>query len=288
MAQAAAGSDRRPPLALAVVILAAVTLAALGAGLGGWLGWRDAPALPDDTSAVWMVETLAPRGTPAVVERHDATFGYVHPRNQARLVGSGDYTAGYVKVLLTGGEDAATLITEIRDQLAVTGWQISGNLIGAGTAATKGRLAVRVYPATLDGQRLSDVHPDDAVALEIGRNEPGRVQPFTIIGYLLGLALGWFVAAWVVERLGAGAGGRLAAGLGILGLLLLLPGTVLTTGDLVYSMVLIPGSMPSPPAWGQYLLPGVRALSTAGLVLLPAAVAASAAPAALRTPSEGS
>jgi hypothetical protein len=288
MVEAAAGTPRRPPLARFAVILAAVTMAALVAGLGGWLGWRGAPPLPDNDSAVLLAQTLAPRGTPMVTERHEAIFGYVHPGNQARLVGSGDYTAGYVKVLLVGGEDAATLITEIRDQLAVSGWQISGNLIGAGTAATKGRLAVRVYPATVDGDRLTDVHPDDAVALEIGRNEPGRVQPFTIIGYLLGLALGWFLATWVVERLNAGAGWKLAAGLGVGGLLLLLPGTVLTTGNLVYAMLLMPGSMPSPPAWGQYLLPGVRALSTAGLVLLPAALAASAVPAALRSPSAGS
>ncbi len=275
MAEQAA--DRRPTGGvLLVLVLAALTVAALGAGAGGWLGWQGAPALPDDQTAAALARAVVPLGTPQVVERHDVVFGYIHPGSQARLVGSGDYTAGYVKVLFADGEDAAKLIPAIRDALALDGWQISGNLVGAGTAATRGRLAVRVYPAAPDGQRLTDIHPDDAVALEIGRNEPGRVEPFTVVGYLLGLAAGWFAGAWVAARLATGRGWRPGAVLGVAGLVLLLPGTVLTSGDLVYALLLMPGSMPAPPAWGQYLLPGVRALSTAGLLVLPLAVLVSA------------
>ncbi len=267
------GGDRpagsRPLAALLVVLLAALTIGTLGAAAGGWLGWRGAPPLPDNEHAAAFARTLLPRGTPYLVERHDVVFGYPHPGPGARLLGAHDYSAGYVKLLVTDGGDAASLLVATREVLGLSGWRISGNLVGAGVAGVKGRVAVRVYPATIEGDKLIAAHPNDAVAIEIGRAEPARVQPLILIGLLIGLVLGYLGGERVVSQVSGDTGvRRLPAALGLAALLLLLPATLLTAGDLVYSLLLLPTSMPGPPAWGQYLLPGVRVLSVTGLLLL--------------------
>jgi hypothetical protein len=196
-------------------------------------------------------------------------FGYPHPGPRARLLGAHDYSPGYVKLLVADGGDASTLLTDTRDTLGRNGWRISGNLVGAGTAGVKGRVSVRLYPATINGDKLIAVRPDDAVAIEIGRAEPGRVQPLIVAGLLIGLALGWYGGRQAVHRIAGPYGTRrLPAALGLTGLLLLLPATLLTSGVLVYALIVMATSMPGPPAWGQYLLPGVRALSVIGVLLL--------------------
>jgi hypothetical protein len=268
------GAGTQPLAALLAIILAALTMGALGAAMGGWLGWRAAPPLPDNASASALARSLVPRGTPYIIERRDAVFGYRHPGPGAWLLGGHDYTPGYVKLLVTDGEDAPALLSAARDVMGLSGWHISGNLVGAGVAGVKGRLAVRVYPATIDGDKLIAAHTNDAVAIEIGRAEPGRVQPLVITGLLIGLVLGWVGGERVVGRVSAVGvvRRRLPAALGGAAFLLLLPGTLLTCGVLVYALLIMPTSMPAPPSWGQYLLPGVRALSVTGFLLLLATV----------------
>src|SRR3954454_18535574 len=106
MAEVPARAGRRSIAPLIAIVLIALTTAALGAGLGGWLAWRSAPPLPDDSTAAAMARAVLPRGTPVVIERHDAIYGYQHPASGARLVGSSDYAPGYVRLLVNDGGDA--------------------------------------------------------------------------------------------------------------------------------------------------------------------------------------
>jgi hypothetical protein len=255
---------------LTLLVLAAVTVAALGAGLGGWLGWRGAPPLPDDATAAALARTVVPRGTPEVIERRDALFGYRHAGSGAWLVGGDGYSGGYVKMIITDGDEAPDELTEIRSSLLLDRWRLSSDLSGPGYSGAKRRMSVTVYPATLSGDRLPAATAQDAVVIEFGRAEPSRVPTFVVIGYLLGLAVGWFAAALLASRSARRWPVMVA---GVLGLVLLLPGTVLTTGQLVWTLLFIPGSMPNPPSWGLYLLPGVRALSVIGVLLMLAALA---------------
>ncbi len=282
-------AGKRTVSAFVAILLIALTTAALGAGLGGWLGWHGAPPLPDDSTAAMLARSVVPRGTPLIVEKHDVLFGYDQPGTGARLLGASGYSGGYIKFLITDGDPAPEQLTEIRGLLLLDRWRISSDLVGAGMVGTKDRLSVRVYPANTDGDRLTDAEPDDSVVIEIGRSEPARVQTFTVLGYLLLGVLGWLGGAFVVGRLyqDGAVRRRTAAAGGALSLLLLLPGTVLTTGQLIYVLLLIPDSMPAPPSWGQYLLPGVRALTILGLLVAVAALAATL-PSEPRSRYEGS
>jgi hypothetical protein len=108
------------------------------------------------------------------------------------------------------------------------------------------------------------------VVLELGRAQPAPVWPLIAAGYLAGLAVGW------------PGGHRFAGGptpariAGWAGVALLLPGTVLTTADIIYDLVARPPTVTPPALWGDYLSFGVRLLSTAGIALLAGAVALAA------------
>lgn len=268
-APAGSAAGRRSRRVFALMLLAAITLGAVGAGFGGWVGWQGAPPLPDDATASQLAWQVVPLGEPQLVERHDVLFGYPDAGSAAWLLGGDNYSGGYVKLLVTDGDPAPDQLSEIRTLLLAHRWRISSDLVGQGMSGSKGRLSVRVYPATFDGTRVSQASPDDAVAIEFGRSQPARVPTFTVIGCLLGLALGWFGSGWLVGRAVRAGVRRWPVLIALVaGLVLLLPGTVLTAGQLVFTVLFMPNSMPSPPAWGEYLLPGVRTLATLGVLCL--------------------
>ncbi|WP_433206427.1 hypothetical protein ACQP00_39520 [Dactylosporangium sp. CS-047395] len=233
----------------------ALTLAALGAGFGAVLGWVGAPDLPDDEAAVAIVGPAIPvnaDGTAAeitVVGRLPDLFGYEHPDGPwTWLTGDSDYIPGSVWLSTPGGDDPAATARTIGDALTASGWQVAA---ADDVTANKGQWSLAVYPWS-----------DGSVVLQLSRSRPGKVVPFAVIGYLAGLAAGW-------------RGGRRFAGgptparvAGWAGVVLLLPGTVLTT------VALVP---PEPDAiWAPYLLAGIRLFSTAGIALLAGAVALAA------------
>ncbi|MEV6927410.1 hypothetical protein AB0M46_23295 [Dactylosporangium sp. NPDC051485] len=52
--------------------VSALTVAAVGAALGAWLGWRNTPALPSDAAVLALVQPAAADARLTVVDRHDA------------------------------------------------------------------------------------------------------------------------------------------------------------------------------------------------------------------------
>nr|BFE61864.1 hypothetical protein GCM10020063_063900 [Dactylosporangium thailandense] len=233
--------------------VSALTVAAAGAALGAWLGWLGAPALPSDAEVLAMVQPAAPDARFTTVARHEAPFAFEHaPGPMTWLIGDDDYNAG--GVVLTAGVSQQTL----RSGLAAQGWHTSDDPDYEGIAASKGQWSVRAYPAEVDGSP-TDSRVAKVLAVDFGRAEPGLVTPLAIAGLLLGLAAGWLLAH------------RARRAPLVAGLLLLLPGTVFTIGDLIAAWFL-PADVTPPALWGDYLFFGIRALATAGLVALAVAV----------------
>ncbi|WP_433615240.1 hypothetical protein ACQP2P_10985 [Dactylosporangium sp. CA-139114] len=231
----------------------ALTVAAAGAALGAWLGWLGAPALPSDAAVLALVQPAAPDARFTTVARHEAPFAYEHtPGPMTWLIGDDDYNAG--GVVLTAGVSPQTL----RAGLAAQGWHTSDDPDYEGIAASKGQWSVWAYPAEVDGSP-TDSRVAKVLAVDFQRAEPGLVTPLTAAGFLLGLAVGWLLGRRAQRHVLAGA------------LLLLLPGTVITIGDLIAARFL-PADVTPPALWGDYLFFGIRALTTAGLLALAVAV----------------
>ncbi|GAA3304662.1 hypothetical protein Dvina_39580 [Dactylosporangium vinaceum] len=251
----------------AAAVVVALTLAALGAGFGALLGWLGAPDLPTDDVAAAIVAPAVPvaaDGTAAVVTvsgRLGGLYDYEHPSGAwTWLVGDDDYTAGSVWLTTPAGEDGASTVRMIGDALTAQGWRVTDDPGTGQVSAVHGQLTLRVYS-------LGD---DSSTVLRLSRTQPGRVWPLAVLGYLAGLAAGWL-------------GGRRFAGgptparvAGWAGVILLLPGTALTTAGLVHDAVARVADGTPPALWGAYLSSGVRLLSTTGIALLAGAVALAA------------
>ncbi|MFI5910668.1 hypothetical protein [Dactylosporangium sp. NPDC051541] len=248
-------------------VVVALTLAALGAGFGALLGWLGAPDLPTDDAAVAIVAPAVPvtaDGTAAAVTisgRLGGLYDYEHPSGAwTWLVGDHDYAAGAVWLTTPAGDDSASTVRTIGDALSAQGWHVTDDPGTGQVSAFQKQWTLRVYS-------LGD---GTSIVLELARAQPGRVWPLAVLGYLAGLAAGW-------------RGGRRFAGgptparvAGWAGVVLLLPGTALTTAALGYDLTALPPDTTPPAIWGSYLAFGVRLLSTTGIALLAGAVALAA------------
>jgi hypothetical protein len=103
------------------------------------------------------------------------------------------------------------------------------------------------------------------VTVQLVRARPGPVRPLELAGWVAGLLLGWLAALRLIAaRKTAWVTGIASAGL-------LLPATVLTTGQLFSESVLPPTIMP-PALWGDYASFVVHPLALVGAALGAAAL----------------
>lgn len=249
---------------VALLLLPAATLASGFAAFGAWIGWQGAVALPANSVAAALATQLAgPTAKVEIGSRHDAAFGYENhdARLAQTLIGDDDYNGGSVQVLVSGAS-----INTIRAALVNADWRTGPEFGQPGVSALSGPLAIEVYPAD-DGARLLTA-TNGTVAVEIGRAEPSRVRWLTGIGYLVGLVLGWLLAIWVDRRTRALQRRRAVVLAALTGLVLLLPATIITTGDLLYARLVLPATITAPAAWGDYTFFGVRLLVNVGLLIL--------------------
>ncbi len=268
-----------------------LTVAALGAALGAWVGWMGAPPLPRTVDAQALATDLISGGTATRTERVDPTFDYEDqgsPTAGALLpvLGGDDYQAGYVLVVVQtpGRGDAA--IAGIRRQLEARGWRTGETPDRLGLAADNGHQYLEVYPSDNYGLPTAGSQDLARVSVVIQRNEPVRVVALSVIGWLIGLSVvaglstraGLSITAGLSIRTGASIRVRtssvipqrqstIAGTLG-LGLLLLLPGTLVTTVHLGYILVVRPDLLPPIPLWDAYMFWGIKAISIVGLLSL--------------------
>jgi hypothetical protein len=220
------------------LIAGALTVGALGAALGGRLGWSSVVDLPDDRQAVAIVKDLVP-GTRlrAPDLRDDTAF---RGRVVFRVDPPSQNVAGAVGV--ARDELAAGFFT-IRPRAADHPGQVEGVI------AVRGDLVVQVYQegaATL--------------VLELGRTPPSPVGPLVALAGLGGLGLGWAG----MRRVAAST--RPAAVAAWSGVVLLAPGTVLTY-PAVAAMYVAPMTAPV-ASWAAYTGPVLGSAAVLGGLLL--------------------
>jgi hypothetical protein len=233
---------RRSLLAWLSTVLVALTCAAAAAAGAAWLGWRAAGPLPSDVQARDVVSSLLPGAPVRLGERDDSLFGYSGDGPLAWLLGDDHFGSGHVDV----GIGSATT-GQVQAAMKAAGWRVDSDP-DLGVSARHGDLTALLY------------QQDQAVTVELVRSRPGPVRPLELAGWVAGLLLGWVAAQRLI------AARRAAWIVGIASAVVLLPATVLTTGQLFYESVL-PATITPPALWGDYASFVVHPLALLGALL---------------------
>ncbi len=263
--------SRVPRILTAIVV--AFIVGGLGAAALGWIGWRGAPPLPT-TDYATSVSTQVADGPVDGVLRNDRLFGdpYQSSTLSDYLVGGDDYGSGYVDTTTT----SPITLDAARTAMAGLGWRLGPYPFGGpGFSARQDDTVVTVVP---NGTRVIDGSSAAGLAFEFERAEPASVRPLTIAGWLAGFALGLLGTLWLVTIAGRRGSGSPYKIMGWLGIALMLPGTVTTTGDLIHGWTL-PDTVQPPAPWSDYIFYGIRLVTIIGLLLLVVSALAALRPA---------
>ena len=255
---------------LLVAMLALLAGGALGAAGGSWVAERTFAALPDQVAARQLQEQIAQGETH--VGRDDGSPWW------------GDFVYGSTQIGGSGWDPG-----RVRQLLVRQGWHVGAVEALDGASFTTGAdgsevrvpLAGSAFRAERDGIQL-DVRGfmtdrDGSVDLQVSPVDNGTLLPFTVLGGLLGLALGWLLAA--SGRLVLVLGGALTLALPAVALYGNVMRAVRYAGDpgpvFTVHSALTPGPYwPFGPPWLNAVLAGT------GLVLVLAALVVPAHPAA--------
>jgi hypothetical protein len=237
----------------AVTFVAFVVAAAL-ASAGAWLGWRDTGPLPSDQRATELVAEVLPGAPPGEIERWDAIFGDQWPDPVTRLVSDDEYDGGSVLVPVHVADIAA-----VRETLQRAGWRIQPN---SGTARLADFGTAEFVTARRDGVELAAFRDSwsSGEGIVFQHPEPALVRPLALVGGVLGLLLGgWLALRFTARQVGrrpwnvpAWSGGALLA----------LP-TAVAVGNLLLPATPIPPDVPGAP-WEGYLV--FKLLTILGLI----------------------
>ncbi|WP_144126657.1 hypothetical protein [Catellatospora sichuanensis] len=247
--------------AVVLSVCTALVFGVLGAALGGWLGWRDAPALPTTEQAQAIAATAFPGVPITKTEVDPSTFDYDPGQSpvQVALVGGDDYYSGYVVLTLATDADPVRFVQTAADRLAAAGWEVD-NVPDYGYAARKDQWHLTIH----DSGGFPATATSADVDLVIERAEPGPVPSLTLLGALLGIALGWLLSAQPRRR-PVSPWGR---GPWIAGLVLLVPAAVVVVSIAVTQYLLNPATVEPMPIWDPIMTAGVRGCTLLGIVLL--------------------
>jgi hypothetical protein len=239
-------------------ILLALTVAALGASAGAWLGWRSPADLPSDQQARALVAAAVADPSAEFVERFDAIFGYQYDGNW--LYGGDDYRPGYAVVTVNVGADGFTALADrARAGFERAGWSTGESGYADGGFAARrdglyvtGYAAVACVPADVEacGSQLSG-GTFGGLAIQFERDRPALAVPLSAVGWLAGLLAGWFLP---VRR----------GPLWWSGLVLTFPATLAVT-----TTALVPEN---DPVWDGYMFILFRLPALAGAILLGASL----------------
>jgi hypothetical protein len=238
---------RRSLVAWLSTVLVALTCAAAAAAGAAWVGWQAAGPLPSDDQARGIVAALVPEAPVRLGERNDSLFGYPGGGALRRLLGDDHFTSGHVDVSL-----GSVTSDQVQAAMRATGWQVDTDP-DLGVSARKGKVAALLY------------QQGGSVTVQLVRSRPGPVRPLELAGWVAGLLIGWAAALRLV------AARRAALIVGVGSAVLLLPATVLTSGQL-FSESVLPSTITPPALWGDYASFVVRPLALAGVVLAVLAV----------------
>jgi hypothetical protein len=223
-------------------VLVALTCAAATAAGAAWVGWRAAGPLPTGEQARATMSSLLPDAPVRLGERDDALFGYAGGGSLAWLLGDDHFASGRVDVGVGG-----VTVDELQAAMKAAGWRVDTHS-DLGVSGRKGTVSALLY------QR------DTSVTVELVRSRPAPVRPLELGGWVAGLLLGWAAARRLI------AARRAAWIAGVSSAALLLPATVLTTGQL-FSESVLPSTITPPALWGDYSPFVVHPLALTGAAL---------------------
>jgi hypothetical protein len=239
-------------------ILMALTVAALGASAGAWLGWRSPVGLPSDRQARALVAEAVADPSAEFVERFDVVFGYEYELNP--LLGGDEYRPGFAVVTVNVGADGfAGLAGRARAGFERAGWSSGDSPYeDGGFVARRDGLILTAYGAeacapvdieACGSQRGGGTF--GGLGIQFERDRPALAVPLSAAGWLAGLLAGWFAP---VRRGGLMWGG----------LVLAFPATLAVTAT-----ALVPEN---DPVWDGYMFILFRPPAMIGALLILAAL----------------
>jgi hypothetical protein len=223
------------------ILLCGLTLAALFATAGSWLGWRFHGGLPSDAEMRSIVAVLGAEGE---LWRDEAVSVWSAPpvTPVSWLYDNEDgLTAGQVNFqAATEVSDLQPLFTHLRE----TGWRV-----GAEQTAAKGEW------------RLNVPSNDGRPTIRIERAAPLLSIVLALLSGLVGAVLGW----WLTRRREFSLPVALIV---IAGILALLPNTIFAPVGLIGNLLALDGTHGFPIMWTGILMFGFLSFPLVGLALL--------------------
>ncbi|MEU6022540.1 hypothetical protein [Micromonospora sp. NPDC047134] len=200
------------PIMVVAALLTALTLGGFGAAAGSWLGAQTFTSLPDDAA---MTRLTQQAGATGEVQAHRQSTNWHADRVDA--TGS------------ASGWDAE----QVRQRFADEGWAVSGLTPLSGRTVTTGENGT-VVETPLSGDRFTAesngliiqvrgylAEDRGVVSVDARQTRTAAFVPLVLVGTLLGLVVGWLIAAAVAYRIAGAAPGRRVTGAGAWGLALL-------------------------------------------------------------------
>lgn len=242
-------------------LMVGLTVAAIGASFGAWLGWCGAPVLPSDSEALGVVKSALQVGDPTAVERRNVLFAYEYSEGGAAewLVGGDDYNGGVVQLTFDVPGSQLDSEDELEAHLKAAGWRVSR--------------WESVVVAAKDGLGLNAWMDGDGIGVEIERSEPSFVLPLAISGGLLAALLGTIIFRYGAEVTRSNRLRSVSSTLVVVGIVSLAPATVMTLSQIRYSYLVLPEELRPPALWSAYMEYGVRSLVVIGVIAWLAALA---------------
>lgn len=204
-----------------LVVLTAVTVGGVGGALGNLAAWRTQAPTTSISEATEVIRVALPGVSMPELGWHDDYHDYVLPIDKGP---SGDNMPA--QLVTTSGLSGVTAeeFQQARRRLIANGWDVTE------ITAPNGR--GQSFVASRAGL-VSEWELATSLQLFFWRHEPARVQWLTLMGRILGAALGAAITGWV-SRISRR---RLRTGLLALSIILMLVLAVPTVAAAMYTMV---------------------------------------------------
>ncbi|MGC5029305.1 hypothetical protein [Micromonospora sp. DT229] len=200
------------PIMVVAALLTALTLGGFGAAAGSWLGAQTFTSLPDDAA---MTRLAQQAGATGEVQAHRQSTNW----HAGRVDATGS----------ASGWDAE----QVRQRFADAGWAVSGLTPLSGKSVTTDESGKTVVETPLSGDRFTAesngliievrgylAEDRGTVSVDARQTRTAAFLPLVLVGTLLGLVVGWLIAAAVAYRIAGTAPGRRVIAAGAWGLAL--------------------------------------------------------------------
>ncbi|HEX5541009.1 MAG TPA: hypothetical protein VFX60_05525 [Micromonospora sp.] len=178
-----------------LMVCATLTVGAIAAATANFAGWRMATPSPTIEEATAAVQVGLPGTEIDEIGWHDDVHD-VHFMEHPRA----DNLPGQQEVYIQGGATSRDAFDQACERLAQAGWRTeagSSTVQGGGFfVASRGDLVME-WKFRPSGTFTEP--PGDSIEVWVWRFTPPRVKALTVVGWLLGAALGWWLARSILR-----------------------------------------------------------------------------------------